>query len=333
MYNELGRHTPPPPPYSLSKRDTTRITLPNEVSQRPVPPPPPPPYLTSTRKSECTIPSIADLQKPAMTSDDSYVCRNSNSLLLPPVPPHHFAAQASNSQQSFEDYPSGCQYNWRYAGVSAHPVEPKWTPGYPGPPLGPATARLPQFSLQGLGNPMPQSFPFCAGTRIRPDHENWTSQIPSPIPSGHDVDSRPNQPPARILSTVAMIGQQPLHKSGQQSGRDIALLANIITNDATRSPEPFRNMCPLPILPSQQAIHNRATLTPVPTSEELDAGEIVSNVKSLLNTNEDSNSDGDPSDRDAGITRTATIPKGQGYASPAKEISTLRGSHDVSRTR
>lgn len=329
LYNELGRHTPPPPPYSLSKRDTTKIELANEVSQRSAPPPPPP-YLSSTPKHDCTIPSIDDLRRQIEASDDSYLWRNCNAILLSPVPPQCSAAQGFNSQQSFEGSSGSLKSNWSFPRVPAHPVEPKWTPGgilgYPGPPLGGATAPLPRFPLERLGSSRPQNPVFTAGTRIGPTHGRLVPQPPSTVSLGHNGAPCTAQPP---VHTMAMMDQKPLHTFKIQAGKEIASLANNVRNsDATGSFEPCESMCRSSAMPSRQAIRRRATLSTVPTPQDLDAVKKPSDGKSVLDANEDSSSYGDSSDGDDESTRVATVPKGQNFAFPARSGHEVRSSKD-----
>lgn len=315
---ELGRHTPPPPPYSLSKRDTARIRLANETSQRP-PPPPPPPYLSSAPRSDCKIPSIDEVWRQAVASDGSYLFRNSNYTPLPPVPSQRFSTPIFDSQQGFGDSPGSGKYNWSCRGMPAHPVEPKWTPagilGYSGPPLGGATVPLPNNHLESLRRSMPQSFVFTSGTRIGPDHEELTTQSPSATYLGPNAAPCVNQPPGYALATVKTPDQKqkPLPTFRKQSGKETASLANIITTDVTASFETSKPIRPLSTLPSQQTLEKRVTLAAVSTARELSAVNNASNVKSLQGANEESSSSRDSSD----VECVSAVPKSQDLASPA----------------
>ena len=282
LYAELGRRTPPPPPFSLRKRSSTKVKV--EVSQPPAPPPPPP-YLTSTPKSDCPIPSIDELWRQAMSSDDSYMCRNRNAIQLPPVPRQCSVAQAFNSQQEF---PENRKYSWYCPRVPAHPVEPKWAPvgipAYSGRPLGGATAPLLEFPRERIDHSTPRSLADSEGTRIHLDHVNLASQS---------------------TGTVVMMDQKPLHALRKQSSRDIASLTNIITTtDATRS-----------ALPSQQAVKKLPTVSPL---QGPDAVEKVADVKSLMDANEGSSSHVDPKDGDGKSSLAGTALRGQDLASPAR---------------
>ena len=322
LYEELKRHTPPPPPYSLCKSDTANIKSANEASQ-PLAPAPPPPYLTSALKSECTIPSINELRTQVVALDDSYLFRNGNTIPLPLVPPRRSAAGTLNSQQSFED-PSGIwNHSWSCLRVPAHPVEPKWVPvgtiGCYGLPLVGATAPLPKFPQEGSGHSTPQSFSVSTGTRIRPGHVDLSSRSPF----GHNAASCVTQPP-KALSTMT---QQPQPTSRRQSSKDVASLANI-TSDATTSFEPSNTMYPLSALPSKQVHKKRTALTAVPTPQELDAVENVPCVTSMPDANEDSCSDGDSGDEDGKYTSAVPALHDHNSASPAWSEYDRRPSKD-----
>lgn len=315
LYEELGQRTPPPPPYSLRKRDTTKMRLANEVSHPPAPPPPPPPYLTSTPKPDCTVPSIDELWRQAVASDDLYLRRNGNAILLPPVPPER--AQVFSPQQ---DYLGHRKHNWCCPGVPAHPVEPKWAPvgvpAYPRRRLEKTAAPLPQYTLAGFDHTAHQTFVSSAGTGVRPDHEHLISQSPSTVT--RSVSSCPAHCPNHTLATVALMDQKPLQTFRMQSSRHIASLANIIENDATGSIQPFDFFYPRSALPSQQTVETRDTLISAPRSQGQDTAEKVADVRNLLRANEDSSGNDGPSDGDGDSTPAGTVPKGQKCASPAR---------------
>ena len=327
LFNELGRHTPPPPPYSLNKHNTGKSQSANEASQRPAPPPPPP-YLTSTQRPNCKIPSIDSIWRQAVGSDDSYSCHDKNAIFLPSTPRHRSAAQNPNPQQRFEDYPENWKYSWSCPGEPAHPVEPKWTPGgilgYPGPPLGEVTVPYPKFSVERLAHSMPHRFEFSAGTRARPHHERLTSQLSRVVPSGNSFTPCATQPPIHTITAVTRMDQKPPHTSRKRSNKDIASLANIVANTPSYF-QPSRNMYPLSVLPSQRRIEK---LVKLPTSQELDVVEKVLEVEDLLDANTDSSGSGDSSDGDDEPTRLAAVPKGQDYASPAQSRYETRHSKE-----
>ncbi len=315
LFNELGRHTPPPPPYSLNKRDTGKSQSANEVSQRPAPPPPPP-YLTSTQKPDCKIPSIDSIWRQALASDDSYSCRNKSALFLSSAPRHRSAVQDPNPQQRLEDYPETWKYSWSRPGEPAHPVEPRWTPGgvlgYPGPPLGGATVLCPRFSVERLAHPIPHRVAFSAGTRARPHHDRLTSQLSRVVPSGNSVTSYATQPPIHTTTAVTRMDQKPPHTFRKQSNKDIASLANIVANTPSYF-QPYETMCPLSVLPSQGKVEK---LVKLPTSQELD------------DANEGSSGSGESSDGDGEPTRLAAVPEGQDYASSAQSRCETRPSKE-----
>ncbi|KAL9064900.1 MAG: hypothetical protein Q9161_008574 [Pseudevernia consocians] len=334
LYNELGRHTPPPPPYSLSKRDATKIELTNEDSQRSAPPPPPP-YLSSTPRHDCTIPSIDDLRRQIEAWDDSYLSRDCNAILLSPVHPQCSAGPGFDSQQSLEGPSGNLKSNWSFPRVPAHPVEPRWTPGgilgYPGPPLVGATAPLPGFPQERLGSSRHRNPVFTAGTRIGPTHGKLVSQPPSTVSLGLNVAPCAAEPP---IHTMTMMDQKPLHTFKSQAGKEIASLVNNVKNsDATGLFEPCEPMCPSSVLPSQQAIRRRATLSTVPTSQDLDAVKNPSDGKSLLDANEDSSSNGDPSDGDDESTHVATVSKDNNFAFPARSGHEAEPSKDFTTSQ
>ncbi|CAF9928878.1 MAG: hypothetical protein ALECFALPRED_004160 [Alectoria fallacina] len=321
LSQELGRHTPPPPPYSLSTRDTARIRLASETSQRP-PPPPPPPYLRSAPRSDCKIPSIHEVWRQAVASDGSYLFRNGNGIPLPPVPSQHFPPPIFDSQQGFVDYRGS-------SGMPAHPVEPKWTPvgilGYSGPPLGGATVPLPKTPLESLRRSMPQGFAFTAGTRIGPDHEGSTTQSPSALSLSPNAAPRASQPPGYTITTINKPNQKqkPLPTFRKQSSKETASLANIITTDVTAPFEPSNTICPLSALPSQQTPEKLAALAAVSRAKELNTVKNASNFKSPQGANEESSSAGDSSDvecvidKDGQSTPARAVSKSQDLTSPA----------------
>ena len=327
LYNELGRHTPPPPPYSLSRRDSSRSKAASEGSQRPAPlppPPPPPPYLSSSAaKPDCTIPSADNLRRRSVGWDISYLCRDDNAILLPPVSLQRSGVQVSTPQQSFEDYPGSLMSDWNRPSLPAQPVEPRWTPvgvlGYPGPPLGGTRTPLPMFQSEKWGHSTHPSFEFGAGTGIVPAHEKLTSRLPNGLYLGHSVAPCATQPAIHSLDTVAMIGQKPLHILKRQPSKDITSLRNIVTNDATGSVEAFDTMCSWSwaVAPSQQAIERRATLVMPPTAQELGAVEKLLSLKNLLDASDVNTRSGNRSDGEQAPVCAAMGAKHPGYTFPA----------------
>ncbi|CAD6574460.1 MAG: hypothetical protein ASARMPREDX12_006598 [Alectoria sarmentosa] len=325
---ELGRHTPPPPPYSLSKRNTARIRLANETPQRP-PPPPPPPYLSSAPRSNCKIPSIDEVWRQAVASDGSYSFRNGNDTPLPPVPSQRSSAPIFDSQQGFGDSPGSWNHDWSCRGMPAHPVEPKWTPagilGYSGPPLGGATVPLPENHLESLPRSMPQGFAFSAGPRFGPDREVLISQSPSAASLGPNTVPGASQPSINTLATVKTPDrkQKPLPTFRKQSSKETASLANIITTDVTASFEPSRPIRPSSTLPSQRTLEKRVRLAAVSTARELSAVNNASNVRNLQCVDDECSRTGDLSDvecvspKDDQSTDARAVSKSSDLAFPA----------------
>ena len=313
LYNELGRHTPPPPPYSLNKRDTTKAKLAEEVSQGPAPPPPPP-YLNRTSISDCTIPPIEDIWRQAVIPDDSQLRSSGNNILLPPVPPQRCTAQVFNSQQRFGDLDGNRNPRPSSLGVPAHPVEPKWAPvgsiSYLGPPMGGAATRVAKFPPEKLGQSTTQSCVFDAGTRIRPEHVKSSFQSPSTVSLGQIIASSPTH----ALATVTRMDQVPPHLFRKQSNKDNTSLTRSITTNATASLENPNNTNPLSAPLSQPAIKRYTTPA---TLDELSVVQKVTDVNYLVDADKDSSSDGDLSHGDDKFTRLFEAPKAQEYTSPA----------------
>lgn len=340
-YNELGRHTPPPPPYSLTKRDTIKPIFANEASKRSAPPPPPP-YLSSTPRSNCTIPSIDYIQRQTAASDDIYLFRNGNAILLPPVPPQGFAAQDVGLQQSFEDYSGDCENDSGLPGVPAHPVEPRWAPvgilGYPGPPLGGITAPWPNSPLDRLSHPAPQSLGINAGSRIRSDHEKSIVQSPSTVPVAHSVASCATQPNTTLAKATPM-DQKPLHTFRKHASKENASLANTMTQNSLASFKQSETMCAPSTLPSQPCTEKRIMLTVVPTSKEFNADENESRFKRSQGANLESSSTGGPRNtrtinhKDGEATYATTVPKSQELTSPAGPKTDIRPCKDFTASQ
>ena len=347
LQNELGRHTHPPPPYSLSKRGTPKIEPAKDASQRPNPPPPPP-YLTNTPKSDCSLPPIDGLRRQTVASDDPYLSHLGNAISLPPVSSQRSAAHNVGPQNGFPDCPGNWNYTRNCPETPAHPVEPKWTPvgilGYPGPLSMGATAPLPKFLRERIDHSTPQSFVCNAGTRIRADDNDCASQSSNIAVLGPYAASCATRPPIHTLKVLPTMILKSQRNFRRPSSKETASLANIITNDTTRAFRPYETICPPSALPYQQVIERRATLTNASTTQDLKATEKVADLKSLLGANEDINSDGEPSDGDRESTHAGKVPMGQDSASlsriehehrPSKDGKTSRGrdgGHPASRS-
>ena len=318
VYSELGRHTPPPPPYPESKRHTPKVKLRNKHSQVPAPPPPPPPYLSSTPKQDCKLPSIDELRRQAVIIDNPYLCHNGYAIPRPSVPTQQHAAQSFNSHISFKDYSGIWELDRSGLKVPAHPVEPKWTPvgvlGYPGPPLGSATAPLPKFSLEESSHSMPQGCPSGARVRTRPGPERRISQSAGMGCLGHSFPSCATQFPMHTRTQVRALGQKGLHMPSKRSSKVDAWLANANTNHAPAPFETSGTIRSMSALSPQQALEERTPLTHVSVSQGLDAVERISDVNSPLNLNDGSSSHGVSSDENGESHRAARVREGQYYA-------------------
>ena len=307
FYQELGRHTPPPPPYSLGQRNSDSTKPANEASQG-SDPPPPPPYLNSAPKTECTIPSIYELEH-TVAWDESKSSHNGNAILLPPMPFQVSAAQNSNPGQGLEDYPRNQYCESIRFGI---PVEPEIVPGYQGHPFRPL-AELPLES--GSPSAPQQNFVYNQGTGLRPDHDTLNFQSLSTVSSGQNIaPCAPCAPP----HTLAAVNQQPLPTFRRHSSTNITSLANTMTLDALASFGPSRTTHSPSPLPSRQATERRATLTPVPTSQQSKTVGNVSDIQSLLGVKSDSSGYRNPSNWCGEDTRAMTQPKGHDHASPAR---------------
>ncbi|KAM0798764.1 hypothetical protein BDR22DRAFT_352193 [Usnea florida] len=281
QYNELGRHTPPPPPYSLSKRDPTKIQIANQPPAPPPPPPPPPPYLTSAPKCNCAIPTIDSLRRRTVAPEirPSSACHHSNPAFPPPVGFERDARPvvSNTSPQSIEDYPRSWKKNWRTASLPAHPVEPKWTPagipGLPGP-LNGAGATMPpvQFPLERLGHSVPRQLVSSAETRVGSDCRKTTSASSNTLSTGQGRANCSTRPPPRIVPLPGAVkAAKPIPPSRKQSSKDITSLANIITAPSPGAIKPTKRPCPAPAIPSR--------LTAAPKSKAPDPSENIQDVK------------------------------------------------------
>ena len=308
FYQELGRHTPPPPPYSSGQRNKDSAKSAYEALQR-SDPPPPPPYLNSAPETESKIPSISELEQ-TVASDEPNSPHNGNAISLPPVPFQVSAAQTSNPGQSLEDYPRNHYCESIRFGI---PVEPEFVPGFQGHPM----RSLTELQLESRSHSAPQqNFVYNQGTGLRPNHDTLTFQSLSTVCSGQNVASyTPQAPPP----TLAAVDQQPLPTFRRHSSTNITSLANTMTFDALASFGPSRIMYSPSPLPSQQSTERRATLTPLPTSQQSKTVGKVSDIQSLLDVNsDDSSGHRNPSNWRGNDIRAMTIPKGQGYESPAR---------------
>lgn len=320
-YSELGRHTPPPPPYSESKSGTPKATLGNGPAQVPAPPPPPPPYLSSTPKHDCNIPSMDELRR-AVVSDDPYLGHDGNAISLPPVPTQLSTAQGFDAHIGFKDYSRNWGYDRNRLGVPAHPVEPKWNPvgvlGYPGPSSGGARTPLPKLSLEGASHLMPHGCCASADSRTRPGKERRFSQS---IGTGYldsSFSSCATHAPMHTQTTVPAMGQKQLHTPRKRSNQVVASFGDANVNHTTAPLESSGIMCPFSILPSQQALEERAMVTQVPTPQGFDAVERLSDLGSPIYLNDASSNNEDSSDENGESNREAMVREGRCHASPAR---------------
>ena len=337
LYSELGRHTPPPPPYPESKRNTPKATLRNEPSQVPAAPPPPPPYLSSTPKHDCKLPSIDELRRRAVIIDDPYLYHDGNAIPRPPVPTQQDAAQVLNSHMSFKDYAGNWEYDRSRLKGPAQPIEPKWTPvgvpGYPGPPLGLATAPLPKLSREGSSHSIPQGCKSSARARTRPDHERRIPHSTGIGYLGHSFPFCATHAPMHTRTIVPAVRQKGPHTPRKRSSKVDVWLANPNINHTTAPFETSEPIWPWPALSPQQALEERTTLTQASASQGLDAVERISGVNSLLNLNDGSSSNGNSSDENGESNRAAMVREGQYYASPARVKYESRLSTDYAMPR
>ena len=333
-YSELGRHTPPPPPYSESKGNTPKAKLGNGPSQVAASPPPPPPYLSSTPKHNCRIPSIDELRR-TVISDDPYLSHDGNALSLPPVPTQHSTAQVLDSRISFKDYSRNWGCDRSRLRAPAHPVEPRLNPvgviGYPGPPLGGAT--VPKLSLEGASHPMPHRCCSSADSGNRPGHERRISQLIGTGCLDHGFPSCAIHAPMHTQTTLPATGPKPLHTPRKPSSQAVASFANANVNHTIVPLETLGSTCPWSALPSQEALEESATLTPQPTSQGFDAVERASTLGSPINLNDGSSSTGDSSDENGESNCAAMVQEGRYYASPARFNHEARVSRHYSMSR
>ena len=315
FYQELGRHTPPPPPYSLGQRDSTNTKSTCEAMKR-SDPPPPPPSLSSTPKADRKIPPINELGR-TRASDDSYLLRNGNAIPLPPVPFQRPAEQTLNAEQHSQDYAMIQYYESIRYGV---PVEPKLAPGFRGGPLRPSNI----LALDSGSHSAPQQN-FNQGTGLRSDHETYASQSPRTLSLGHNLNSCATQP---LPHALVIVNQQPLPTFRRHSSTNITSLTNATTLDAPAHSQASRTLYrPFPV-PLQQATEKRATPTMVPTLQVFDAAEATLGVGSLLDPDKYGNSHGGLSTGSVQSPRSAAVPRGQAFASPAQSYYEPRPIQD-----
>lgn len=321
LYSELGRHTPPPPPYPKSKRNTPKAKSSNETSQVPAPPPPPPPYLSSAPKHDCRLPSMDELRRQAVIIDDPYLCHNGNAIPRPSVPTQQHAAQVFSSHTTSKDYSGTWELDRSRLKVPAHPIEPRWTPagvlGYPGPPIGLATAPLPKLPLGGLNHLMPQGCTSGPRARARPGHKRGIPQSTGIGCLGHTFPSCATHAPMYTRPKVSAMGQKRLPTPRKRSSKVDAWLASANISQITAPLETTKYTCPMSALPPQQALEERTTLSQASASQGVDAVARRSDVNSLVILNDGSSSDGDSSDENDGSNRAAMVREGQYYPSPA----------------
>ena len=255
-YPELGRHTPPPPPYSSSQRNGSKSTKTSEAPQQSNPPPPPPPSLYSTQGKECRMPSPRELEQ-AVLSDDPYLRHSSVTTPAPPVPFQVAAVQPLNPVQPIE-YQTRNQYcEFIRFGI---PVEPKLVHGSRGHQLPPFDS----LSIESRSGPVPdQDLVHNQGAERRPDYYTSANQSLNPPPLGQNVTSYATQYTPYAL---AIDDRQPLPTFRSYSSTNIPSLAYPNGLDPPASVNPFGNMYPPSILPPQQTIERRPTLTAVSTA-------------------------------------------------------------------
>ncbi len=250
FYEELGRRTPPPPPYSLGKRDSDTPKSASEPSQR-LDPPPPPPYLISTQRKDPVIASLDDPLAQIMASHDSDLPSYGNTASLPPIRSQCPTTQTLGTGNDFAER-RRCECI-----LSGMPVEPELILGFHGRPFRP----LENVPLETGTHSMPPNFVFNESIKSGPDRDVLTSQSPSTVPSMVPLSlnsSFPTQPPPHTLVTMA---QEPLHTLRRESRMDSAASAILMAAQAPASFEPFGCTYLLPALPSQQAPAKCAMLT------------------------------------------------------------------------
>lgn len=289
FYQELGRHTPPLPPYFQGQRNSSSAVSAYDASQR-SDPPPPPPYLNSTSKTESTIPPIHELES-TVASGNSNLCQNGNDTTLPLVSYQVSGAQTPGLGQGFGDCPRNQYCESIRFGI---PVEPEVIPGIRAHPLRP-------FELESSSQSVPhQSFVY--NHSLAPNVASLNA-------------SSVTQPPFHASITI---DQQSLLMFRRHSSTNNLSHSKMTTHDAPASLEAFPLTPPLFALPSQQGGERRATLPLLPTSQELDKVRKVADAKCLPEPKAISSRHEYPNDSYGGYTRATTLPNEHHPASPAR---------------
>ena len=286
-YNSLGRHTPPPPPYSLSKRDPVKTPAASQPSADPPPPPPPPPYLTSTQRCDCMNPAISNLAPQRISPEtlSSCTCNHSNPTLLGPLaveqPARHLVSNEPRKILGDNDY------KWRSTSTLALPIEPKWTPalitGFPGSVSGGrATVYQLPITLERLGQTALRERFLGADTVLGHDPPTAASTLSKSLPIGHSYADPVIQTPIHLPIPGATTDAKLIRPFRKQSSKDIASLANILTATLPGSIRPPNCPSPLSAMPSM--------LVPVPKVEASDTPEDILEVQNALHRISDSGS-------------------------------------------
>ena len=203
-YPELGRHTPPPPPYSLSRCNSSSNTPASEVFQRSDAPSAPPSF-DKGPEIKHTIPPIhgsVQTEKLGGLTTPYYGYTNQ----LPVVPLKDYPTPALNQGKAYADYPLD-EYarSIRYG----KPVEPKLIHGSRG-----NTLRLfDKVPLESGSQSVPhQTFTYNQGGELGPNCDTLAPQSQRTVSLRHNVTPYATQFPSHTLLTVDPHSQHMLRR-------------------------------------------------------------------------------------------------------------------------
>lgn len=252
-YPELGRHTPPPPPYSLEQRNCSNTIATFEALRSSDPPPPPPPLLNSTQGKEFRMPSPSELEQ-EVPSSDPYLRHNRLSTPAPPVHSQVSAAQRPNPGQPVEYHARNQYCEFIRFGI---PVEPKLVPGSRGHPMRPFDG----LSLERSSEPVPhQRLPGCYASPI---------QSVSTSSLGKNLTSDATQTP---FYGPAVDDDQLLPSYSRHSSINTPSIANPNGLDALALVSQSETIHRSSSLPSQKTPGRRPTLTTASTTTSTPKG-------------------------------------------------------------
>lgn len=232
-----------------------------------------------------------------MTPTESNLCHNGIDMSLPLVSYQVSGAQTPGLGPGFGDYPRNQYCESIRFGI---PVEPKVIPGDRAHPLRP----FEKLPLESRSQSMPRQS-LMYNYSLAPTTASLNASCVT-------------QPPSH---TSASVDQHLLPVFRRHSSTNNSSLTHTMTHDGPASLEAFPFTPPLYALPSQLGGERRATLPMVPTSQELNSGGKVADIKNLPEPKARGSRHEIPNDSYGGYTRATTLPSDPHPASLARLIA------------